>query len=158
TADRAYPLDQPPLRGMRDAAAEQELLDRLEFSEDEAVVLSQQASPTQLPVAEQRLRGMDAVQFAEQVLPGLYDRENFEVEEHGRKPEFREASGDAVVRFASADDVEGRTDWLELEVIVTVADVQIGLAPLLEALTVGQNKILLHDGIYVDLDRPEFDR
>src|SRR5699024_6504341 len=25
-------------------------------------------------------------------------------------------------------------------------------------LTVGQNKILLHDGIYVDLDRPAFDR
>ena len=52
-----------------------------------------------------------------------------------------------------------KTDWLDLEVLVSVEDEQlgtvwVGLPTVLKALATGQTVVMLHKGVYVDLDRP----
>jgi SNF2 family DNA or RNA helicase len=63
-----------------------------------------------------------------------------------------------VVHFAARDqaDDRGRVDWLDLEVEVSVDGTPIGLGQLLEALTKGLDRVILPNGTYVRIDRPEF--
>ncbi len=95
-----------------------------------------------------------AVLFAEQLLPGL--RGQVEVQEVGEQPHYHELDGPTVVHFASRQDAgDGRTDWLDLEVEVTVDGTPVSLAQVLEALTRGQDRVVLRSGRHLRLDRPE---
>ena len=58
---------------------------------------------------------------------------------------------------------KNRTDWLDLEVLVSVEDdklgtVWLGLPTVLKALATGHTVVMLHRDVFVDLDRPELDR
>ncbi|MGZ4783771.1 MAG: DEAD/DEAH box helicase, partial [Oryzihumus sp.] len=53
-------------------------------------------------------------------------------------------------------EVDARTDWLELEVVITVDGQAIALGQLLEALTNGRTRVILKNGWHVAVDRPEF--
>ncbi|MEJ7756773.1 MAG: hypothetical protein WKF83_11055 [Nocardioidaceae bacterium] len=120
--DRVYPLDREPAEhGLRDPRAETDVLTRLRLTDAQASVLATAADARLVP--EQRLRGADAVELAEQVLPGLRESDQLDVIIDGEQPDFREAAGTPVVSFASVDhgsDPNRRTDWLDLEVVVTV--------------------------------------
>ncbi|MGH3425846.1 MAG: hypothetical protein ACRDO8_14025, partial [Nocardioidaceae bacterium] len=159
--DRRYPLGDPTAsRGVRDLAAEAAILDRLSLTEEQVVALCHESAGAPRLVDEQHLRAMETVRFAQTILPGLRAGGQVEIDVRGEQPDFREADGDPVVRFATVEAKgkdDGRTDWLELEVIVTIGEHQVALAPLLEALATGQDRILLHKGVYVSIDRPEFD-
>ena len=106
---------------------------------------------------------MDAVRFAEDVLPGLRSNPAFEIQADGHQPEFREVVGKPEIQFTTAPAPSGRTDWLDLEVAVTIGGRQVGLATVIEAIATGQDKILLHQTerkgtyLYVSVDHPELD-
>jgi SNF2 family DNA or RNA helicase len=159
-ADRVYALEETRgLRSLRRPEAEQAILDELALDDEEAYHLCR-AHLRELGLEGSRtFRDTHAILFAEQLLPRL--RERVEVEEIGRQPDYREVEGAPVIHFAtreaSARD-EGRTDWLDLEVEVSVDGIHLGLAHVLEALTKGMDRVILRNGMHVRIDRPEFAR
>ncbi len=84
-----------------------------------------------------------------------------EIEEIGGRPDYREAETAPVIHFASRDsepdtEDETRTDWLDLEVVISVDGQFLALAHLLEALTRGQDRVIMRNGVHIRVDRPEF--
>ncbi len=158
--DRVYRLDEDRgLRGIRRPASEQHLLETLELDDEQVHRLCDGHRRERGLVAEQSVRDGAAIGFAVDVLPGLEKHGQVEIEEIGGRPDYREAQEAPVVHFAArtADGEEdGRTDWLDLEVVITVDGHALALAHLLEALTRGQDRIILRNGVHVAVDRPEF--
>ena len=163
---RQFPVDDPHVGGLtRDRYAEQSVLDRAALSEPLASYVGIGRYGPATLVAEQRARGRDAMELAEKLLPELVEHPLIELEIVGDPPDFREATGVPVVRFADSDGDhrDGRTDWLELEIVVSIDDaqlgtLQIGLADVLTALTTGETTVMVGRGVFVSLDRPELDR
>lgn len=164
--DRVYALDETRgLRGFRRPDAEQELLDALVLDDAQVHRLcgSRRRESGLLP--RRTFTHVHAIAFAEDVLPGLEAGGQVEIEEVGARPVYREATGAPEVRFvgretsaAAEGGVEARTDWLDLEVVVTVEGQHVALAQVLEALTRGVDRIILKSGVHISLDRPEFAR
>ncbi len=152
--DRSYGLEDPRgFRGIRDPRAEQALLDDLVLTDEQAYRL--RAASGRLE-ASRTLRDVAAIGLAE-ILPGLVAGGQVELEEVGVRPDYRESLAAPVIRFEARDDVPGdRPDWLDLEVIVSVEGQFVGLAVLLEALTLGRERIIMPSGLHIRLDRPEF--
>ena len=162
--DRVYGLgENRGLRGFRRPELEQEQLDALEASlTDEQVHRLYGSHRVDGLVAEQTFRHGAAIAFAEEVLPGLAESGHVEIDEIGGRPDYRAAENAPVIHFASrgSETAEGaeeaRTDWLDLEVLISVDGHSLALAHLLEALTRGQDRVILADGVHISLDRPEF--
>ena len=158
--DRVYALSETRgLRGVRRPDEELALLEQLELDDEQAYHLCR-GHQRELGLADERtFTGSHALLFAQTLLPGL--EKQVELDEVGARPDYREVDGAAVVRFAVRDDrlpEDGRTDWLDLEVEVTVDGVPVGLATVLEAMTLGMNRVILRDGRHLRIDRPEFAR
>ncbi|MCB0894276.1 MAG: DEAD/DEAH box helicase [Nocardioides sp.] len=137
--------------GLRDRAAEQELLERV---------------PEALLRAE-RLLGGDALALAVHDLPALREIEGLEVVEEQR-PDFRETDAVPQIAFdvvaappgerAGEQSGDPHTDWLDLEVTITVEGERLLLADVLAALTRGEEFLVLPSGLFLRTDRPELDR
>jgi superfamily II DNA or RNA helicase len=158
--DRVYGLSETRgARGVRRPEAEQALLAALRL-DDEQVYRLCRAHRRDMGLEDGgTFRDVHAIVFAEQVLPGL--RDQVEVHEIGQQPDYRELEGVPLVHFVSREGVESdptRTDWLDLEVEVTVDGVHIGLATVLEALTKGMDRVILRNGRHLRIDRPELTR
>ncbi len=164
--DREYALDETRgLRSLRRPEVERERLDALRLDADATYRLCASHRPEQGLLPTQVLTGTAPIAFALDVLPGLVDGGQVEVRETGGRPDYREASSAPVVRFASApsraeaEAEQGdptRTDWLDLEVLISVDGESLSLAHLLEAMTRGQDRVILRSGVHVGIDRPEF--
>ncbi len=85
--------------------------------------------------------------------------------EVGDRPDYREAESAPVVRFvprrtdaedAEGGDANGPTDWLDLEVLISVDGDSLALPALLQALTHGHDRVILRTGVHVAVNRPEF--
>ena len=161
-----FPLDgHDGPRGWRDRAAEAAVVDRLGWDEDLDTLLGLRLRGPGTLTARVRLRDVEAMRFATRDLPRLQAHPDLEVVTNGAPPEFREVTGVPQVQFhpRGAAMRHGRTDWLDLEVLVSVEDeelgrVWLGLPTVLRALATGQTVVMLRKGAYVDLDRPELDR
>ena len=166
--DRVYGLDETRgRRGVRRLEAEQALLDALHLDEEQVHHLCHGHRRERGLVEERVFRDQHAVLVAESLLPGL--RAQVEVEEIGTQPDYRESRSAPVVRFdalatrgtgGSGEPDDGvdhaRTDWLDLEVVVTVDGEPISLSELLAALTLGRDHLVLRSGLHFRTDRPEF--
>ena len=130
-----------PLGGLRDAGLEQAVL---------ATV------PAGL-VAASTVADGDALAFALHDLPHLRTLDDVDVEEH-EPPDFREATDAPAITFTLADAPSDHTDWLDLEVQVSVDGERVPLPDVLAALTRGDEFLVLPSGLYVALARPEFAR
>src|SRR4051794_32751255 len=178
--DRIYGLDESRgLRGIRRADAEGELLAGLELDDEQRHRLTGSSRPVRSLIPEQTFRSLAAIAFVEDTLVPLEDSGQVEIEEVGARPDYRELTEAPVIRFesrsalerrpdvatpgssgetagSSVEPVEARTDWLDLEVAVSVGDRSIGLVQLIEAMTNGAERIILRDGAHLRIDRPEF--
>jgi hypothetical protein len=125
----------------RDPAAEQRLLAGIDLPE--------RTVPT-----HQALHGLDAMVFSTEVLPLLSGRDDVRVEVSGQVPDYREA-GDSLRIGVSTGELDGETDWFDLGITVTVEDREVPFAELFVALASGQSHLLLPDGAYFSLDKPE---
>jgi superfamily II DNA or RNA helicase len=156
--DRSYGLeDQRGFRGVRDGSSEAALVDALALSEEQRYRL---CTPAGRLIAQQTVRDVAAIGLAE-ILPDLLASGQFELDEIGARPGYREAATAPVIRFEArdpgrADRPTDRPDWLDLEVIVSVEGQFIPLSQLLEALTLGRERIIMKNGVHIRLDRPEF--
>jgi superfamily II DNA or RNA helicase len=164
----AYQVGDSPLRtpleaggpddGYRDLAAEQVLLAGLDLPLDRyglpgpAPGASGPAVPALGP--HTRLTGIDTMRFTTELLPLLADRPGLIVEVSGEPADYREA-GDTLRIAVSTDDVAGDTDWFDLGVTITVAGHPVPFLDVFLALSRGESHLLLPDGAYFSLDKPE---
>ena len=124
----------------RDTAAERAILDHLPHV-------------TTPGGATRMLRGLDTMRFTTEVLPLLRDQHGVTTEITGEAPSYREATAQIAV---SADERPGEHDWFDLGVTITVEDRQVPFAEVFKSLSHGDEHLLLPDGAYFSLDKPEF--
>ena len=164
--DRIYRLDETRgLRGVRRPDREQELFAAFEssLSDDQVYRLYGSHRREAGILAEVTFRHSDAIAFAEDVLPGLEGSDLVEIEETGVRPTYREAREAPVIRFTApertdAQSDDGRTDWLDLEVVISVDGQFVALAHILDALTRGLPRIIMKNGVHISTRHPEFER
>ena len=131
---------------LRDASAERALLDRL---------------PQRPDLATRTVTGVDVLHLALLELPTWRACVDVDVVETDA-PLFREAEAGPEISFVAAGPDPGRpvepgatTDWLDLEVEITVEGERVPLPDVLAALTLGQEHLILPSGLFVRTDRPE---
>jgi superfamily II DNA or RNA helicase len=100
------------------------------------------------------LRGLDAMAFTTEVLPVLQGLDDVQVEIAGQVPDYREA-GDSLEIGLSTGELDGEHDWFDLGITVMVEGSEVPFADLFVALAHGQSHLLLPDGAYFSLAKPE---
>ena len=100
------------------------------------------------------LRGLDAMTFSTEVLPLLEGRDDVRVEVTGQVPDYHEA-GDSLEIGLSTGERDGERDWFDLGITITVEGREVPFTDLFVALAQGQSHLLLADGAYFSLDKPE---
>ena len=100
------------------------------------------------------LRGLDAMTFTTEVLPILQGRDDVRVEITGQVPDYHEA-GDSLEIGLSTGELDGEHDWFDLGITVTVEGREVPFQDLFVALAHGQSHLLLPDGAYFSLAKPE---
>ena len=130
-----------PLGGVRDPSLEREILATVPAALSTAIAV----------------RDGDALALALHDLPHLRGLPDLEVVEEER-PDFRESTAAPEIAFALADEQPDHTDWLDLEVQVSIDGEPVPLPDVLAALTRRDEFLVVPSGLYVTLDRPEFAR
>ncbi|MGD0554446.1 MAG: SNF2-related protein [Streptosporangiaceae bacterium] len=121
----------------RDLAAEQQVLDSLPVR----------------PRDLDRLGGLDTMRFTTELMPLLNSQPSVGVEVTGTPADYREASDS--LRIGVSVDEGGSTDWFDLGVSITVEDREVPFTDLFLALSRGDAHLLLPDGAYFSLEKPE---
>ncbi|HVH23161.1 MAG TPA: DEAD/DEAH box helicase [Pseudonocardia sp.] len=158
TWEWAYEVGDRPVRaqlgpstaaeGVRDRAAERQILTAL------AGELAELGLPADGPAPITRLHGMDTVRLHTELLPLLADRPGLIIEQTGEPVTYREA-GDSLQIAVSTDPVAGDRDWFDLGVRISVEGRQVPFATVFTALAAGETHLLLADGAYFSLQKPE---
>jgi superfamily II DNA or RNA helicase len=100
------------------------------------------------------LSGLDTMRFATEVQPLLTQLPDFTLEVLGDPVDYREA-GSSLVIAVTTDPVAGETDWFDLGVTISIEGKQVPFVGVFTALASGQSHLLLADGAYFALDKPE---
>jgi superfamily II DNA or RNA helicase len=146
------PLIPPADPGYRDLYAEGEVIAHLDVGLEEFGLRSPDAEE---PLAPRRtLTGIDTVRFTTEVLPLLDGHPGVIVEISGEPADYREA-GDSLRIGVSTSDVAGETDWFDLGVTITVEGRAVPFADVFVALSHNESYLLLADGAYFSLEKPE---
>jgi superfamily II DNA or RNA helicase len=157
----AYRVGDSPLRaaleeggaddGYRDLPAERALLARLEPLLGQYGLLAP-GGPGLAP--RTRLAGIDTMRFSTELLSLLAAEPGLIVEVSGEPADYREA-GDSLQIAVSAGELAGETDWFDLGVTITVEGRPVPFLDVFLALSRGEPHLLLPDGAYFSLDKPE---
>ncbi|WP_431607053.1 DEAD/DEAH box helicase [Protofrankia symbiont of Coriaria ruscifolia] len=147
--------DSAPHPGYRDRAQEQEILDRLDIPLETFGLLSAgEAGGEGNSVSRARLSGIDTMRFSTELLPWAEDQPGITVEVSGSPADYREESNSLRIGV-SAHDVVGETDWFDLGVTISVAGRDIPFTEVFLALSREQSHMLLPDGTFFSLLKPE---
>ena len=105
-------------------------------------------------IAWTRLSGLDTMRFATELQPLLAELPEVALEVIGDPADYREAGGSLVIGVTT-DALPGETDWFDLGVTISVEGKQVPFVTVFTALASGQPHLLLPDGAYFALDKPE---
>jgi superfamily II DNA or RNA helicase len=114
--------------------------------------VSDEPQPSLAPMI--RLSGLDTMRFSTELLPQLADHPDVTVEITGEPADYREA-GDSLSISVSADEATDDPDWFDLGITITVAGREVPFADVFVALSRGEPYLLLADGAYFPLQKPE---
>ena len=106
------------------------------------------------PVPTVTLNGLDTMQFVTEVLPRLKRLPGMIVEVTGEPADYREA-GESLRVTVTTDEVTGQRDWFDLDVTISVEGRPVPFLEVFLALNSGRRHLLLPDGAYFSLDRPQ---
>ncbi|MET8756297.1 SNF2-related protein [Lentzea sp. NPDC004782] len=101
-----------------------------------------------------RLAGTGTMRFVTEVLPLLADLPHVEVENSGEQVDYREVS-DTLSIGVSTGEVPGQTDWFDLGITIGVDGRTVPFLDVFLALSRGEEHMLLADGAYFSLEKPE---
>ena len=145
--ERRVPLDPFDSTGpddpFRDPAAERALLAELEAELNGFG-----------PDSRGRFDGLETMRFSTEALPRLRDLDDVDVEVFGDPADYREV-GDSLVIGVSADEAQGESDWFDLGVTITADGQDVPFTDLFLALARDEPYLLLPDGGYFSLEKPE---
>lgn len=111
------------------------------------------AHPALASLEERRIEGWETRELLSAILPKLRRISAVQVRFNGTPPEFVEAT-DALIEITVS---EGNSrDWFGLGIAVKVNNWTVPFAQIFEALDRGADRILLGNGTYFPLRRPEF--
>jgi superfamily II DNA or RNA helicase len=105
-------------------------------------------------LASTRLAGLDTMRFTTEELPLLADDPEVIVEVTGQPANFREVT-DSLEIGLTTEVVTGDTDWFDLGVTITVDGRDLPFTDVFLALAAGETHLLLADGAYFSLEKPE---
>jgi superfamily II DNA or RNA helicase len=100
-----------------------------------------------------RVRGIDAMLFTTEVLP-LLARPGVLVETDGVVPDYREV-GDSVTIGLSVTESVGENDWFDLDVTIRAEGREVPFLDVFLALARDRSHLLLADGAYFSLEKPD---
>jgi superfamily II DNA or RNA helicase len=143
--------------GYRDPAAEQELLANLDLPLDRFGLARRDRKTPGSPLtllARARLKGLDTMRFTTELLPLFADHPGVSTDITGEPADYREA-GDSLRIAVATDEVAGDVDWFDLGVMISVEGRQVPFLDVFLALSRGEPYLLLPDGAYFSLDKPE---
>jgi superfamily II DNA or RNA helicase len=164
-----------PVAGYRDTDAERSLLGQLDLPLDRFGL--RRASPfgasppgasprgaglaggdpaAVLP-AGGRLAGIDTMRFTTELLPLLAGVPGVTVEVSGDPADYREASDSLRIEL-STREVSGDADWFDLGLEISLDGREIPFRDVFVALSQGESHLILPDGAYFALDKPELAR
>lgn len=109
-------------------------------------------------VPDNLLHGVDAAVFVSDVLPVLAERDDVMVQVGGTPVEYEQVTEAPVIAVSTNDPdggESGATDWFDLQVSVSVGSHHVPMAPLLTALARHDEHLMLDNGTWFRLDRPE---
>jgi superfamily II DNA or RNA helicase len=149
----SFPLGTDSGAGLRDMAAEQAILDKLELSDtglSDLGLLDGSGRPARAP---ESLHGFDTVWLATEALPALAQRGGLRVETEGEPLDYHSVDESLQIGVATIE-IEGERDWFDLGVTITIDGRELPFADVLTALAEGETRMLLDDGAYFSLDSP----
>ncbi|MFC9790197.1 SNF2-related protein [Rhodococcus sp. NPDC127528] len=136
----------------RDAGRERAVLAGLDLPLEKYRLLG----PGGTLLARVHLDGLDTARVTTELLPLLDARGDVEVRVEGAAADYRDA-GDSV-QIGVGTEATDDGDWFDLSITVRVEDAPVPFRDVFAALTAGQSHLLLPDGAYLSLDRPELQR
>ncbi|HEV2377022.1 MAG TPA: SNF2-related protein [Streptosporangiaceae bacterium] len=142
--------------GYRDIQAERLILAGLDTPLERfglAPVAQEGAGPSR-PAQPVHLSGLATMRFTTELLPRLADRPGVSVEVSGEPADYREV-GDSLRIALSTDEVAGDTDWFDLGLTITVEGREVPFVAVFTALSRGETYLMLDDGAYFSLEKPE---
>ncbi len=148
--DFRAPMGTPDDAGWRDLDAENTLASSIEAPLEQAGL---RADDGRL-ITGVRLSGLETLRFATEVQPLLAELPDVALEVIGDPVDYREAGGSLVIAVTT-DAVAGETDWFDLGVTISIEGKQVSFVSVFTALASGQSHMLLSDGAYFALDKPE---
>jgi superfamily II DNA or RNA helicase len=147
--------------GYRDLDAERRVLDSLDVRLDEfglrsGVGIEQgiEQSAEEAVAQPVTLSGIDTMRFSTEVLPLLDGRPGMLVEISGEPVDYREAS-DSLRIGLSTDEILNETDWFDLAITISVEGRAVPFMDVFVALSRNESHLLLADGAYFSLEKPE---
>ncbi|NLE78905.1 MAG: helicase [Rhodococcus sp.] len=99
------------------------------------------------------LEGLDTAHLTTELIPLLRERDDVEVRVEGSPADYRDA-GDTLQIGVGTDATEDG-DWFDLSVTIGVEDRPVPFRDVFAALNTGDSHLLLEDGAYLSLDKPE---
>ncbi len=162
-AQHRTPLVPDPAAAYRDLDTERMLLTSLDLDLPLDRCGLQRAIPALIGLidavvpASAQLSGIETMLFTTELLPLLADHPWILVEVTGQPADYR-AADDSLRIGLSAGAVAGDTDWFDLGVTILVEGHEIPFGDLFLALSQGQTCLLLDDGAYFSLEKPELQR
>ncbi len=103
-----------------------------------------------------RLTAIDTLRFTAELLPLLADRPGIAIEVTGNPADYREV-GDSLKISLSVDKLPEETDWFDLGVTITVEGRPVPFIDVFTALARKQPYLLLGDGAFFSLEKPELE-
>ncbi|MQA62534.1 MAG: helicase [Actinophytocola sp.] len=152
-----FPVDQPGSAddGIRDPGAERLILDDLDGRLARFALVTTELARGRV-VRGVRLSGIDTMRFSTEGLPLLDGQPGVAVETTGEQADYREA-GDSLRIGLTADEPgePGERDWFDLGVSITVEGREVPFTQVFTALARDESHLLLADGAYFSLQKPE---
>ena len=150
--EHVFALDEPVVSmSLRDPAAETALLQRLPLPYDEVPVLGTGTAPA----AHVLLAAGDAAVFVDRVLPQL-EAAGVLLSIRGEPIAYRRPDAEPVVEVSATPT--GNADWFDLAIRVRLDGEVVPFEDLFIALNQHDDFLITETGVYVELERPAFDR
>jgi len=107
------------------------------------------------PISDDTLRGLDAAEFVDRVVPILDGVDGVRVDSVGTRPDYRELTGVPKLTFTTVET--DTSDWFDLGVYIHIDGRDVPFTKVFTALSKGKSKLLLVDDSYLSLDQPVFE-
>jgi superfamily II DNA or RNA helicase len=106
-------------------------------------------------LSDDTLRGLEAAEFVDRVLPTLGAVDGVRVDSVGTRPDYRELTGIPKLTFTTV--ATDSSDWFDLGVYIHIDGRDVPFTKVFTALSQGSSKVLLVDNSYLSLDQPVFE-